>query len=74
MLCHHLPFMDLLSVKEAMSGPISGEDRGGIGGINKISLSPSAHNTLDFFRSSLVLYAKSCRYMVRLLTSQEDEV
>ena len=41
MLCHHLPFMDLLSAKEA---PISGEDRGGITGIITFSLSPFTYN------------------------------
>ena len=39
-----------------MGGPISAEDRGGTGGIDEISLSPSAHNTLDFSRSvSLIM-------------------
>ena len=44
MLCRHLPFMDLLSAKEAMSGPISGKDRGGITGIITFSLSPFTYN------------------------------
>ena len=44
MLCRHLPFMDLLSAKEAMGGPISGEDRGGITGIIIFSLSPFTYN------------------------------
>ena len=44
MLCRHLPFMDLLSAKEVMGGPISGEDRGGITGIIPFSLSPFTYN------------------------------
>ena len=48
MLCRHLPFMDLLSAKEAMGGPISGEDRGGITGIITFSLSPFTYNKTWF--------------------------
>ena len=37
-----------------MGGPISGEDRGGTGGIDEISLTPSAH--IEFPRSvSLIM-------------------
>ena len=61
MLCRHLPFMDLLSAKEAMGGPISGEDRGGITSIITFSLSPFTYNNTSDFVSSLISFANSCK-------------